>query len=399
MRMTDSSNTRIAWLVPISAFYWQHALSEMARIYPSTRLFTASWPGYARGYENLLEYEIVGNVKIVDKAGKAERDLGYSEFLKILSPKIVVNLLKYQPDVVFTASFGIWTILALIFKYIGGWQVIISYEGSSPRVDYTSSPLRLWLRRLMVKASDGCLTNTQSGRKYLVNTLWANSRQVFNFPHEIPSLKSLTVEHNGLSLVANMPEAGSKVKFLFVGQIIPRKGLQHLLNTCQLLINQDINDFTISIIGDGPERQNLEEYCEVNGLSKYISWLGRIDYDQLGNHFIHSDVFVFPTLEDTWGMVILEAMLLGKPILASKLAGAAELVIEGENGFTFVPTHPTELAVQMTTIIRNPDLILSMGENSKKIMSNYSAKKTALRLEQLVNLITSKGHHDFPFDI
>lgn len=387
--MANKSNIRIAWLVPISAFYWQHALSELTKIYPYTRLFTASWPGYAKGYESLLEYEVVGKVKIVDKGEKNERDLGYSETLKILSPEIVIRLFKYQPDVIFAASFGIWTILVLMFKFFGNWKVIISYEGSSPRVDYIKSPLRLCLRRLMVRVSDGCLTNTQSGQNYLVNTLRATPDQVFKFPHEVPSLKSLAVKYSNPNLLRNKLNMGEKVKFLFVGQIISRKGLQYLLEACQLLLEKGANNFLVSIIGEGPERQILEGICKEKGLDQYIYWQGKVNYDRLGDHFLHSDVFVLPTLEDTWGMVVLEAMLLGMPVLVSEMAGASELIIEGENGFTFLPSKPAELAICMMKILNAPELIVTMGKKSREIMADYSAEKTAIRLSQLIQQLNS----------
>jgi glycosyltransferase involved in cell wall biosynthesis len=374
--------TRIAWLVPISEFYWQHALSELADIFPHTQLFTASWPGYAKGYEDKLNYEVVGSVKILDSS--QSNDLGYSEFIKLVSLKIIPALLRYQPDVVFSVTFGLWTILSLLMKPIGKWKVIISYDGSSPRVDYRNSPLRLSLRRFMVKAADACITNTEAGREYLVNVLNAPSTRVFVSPHEVPSAKSISLNLEG-SCVYKVDQ--EKVKFIFIGQVIARKGLIYLLEASKLLIDRGISGFEIVIVGDGEERQKLEEYCNLSGLNSHILWVGRVDYDQLGKVLAESDVFVFPTLEDTWGMVVLEAMLLGKPVICSKYAGSSELIVDGENGYCFDPYCLDETAKFLEFFISNPDEIECMGKKARKTISLHDPKNAANRLAGIINEI------------
>ncbi len=88
--------------------------------------------------------------------------------------------------------------------------------------------------------------------------------------------------------------------------------------------------------------------------------------------FRGADVFVLPTLEDTWGVVVLEAMVLGKPVLCSKWAGAAEIVVDGENGYIFDPYNPEAIAEIMHRFIRQADLITLMGRKSQHLMTQYT---------------------------
>lgn len=371
---------RIAWLVPISEFYWQHALSSLAKIYPQTKLFTARWPGYAKGYENSIEYEVVGSARSINKG---ETDRGYSELIKLVSPDIIPRLLDYKPDVVFSVTFGIWTLLALLFKTVGRWQVIISYEGSAPRVDYLNSPLRLTLRRFMIKAADGCITNSQAGKDYLVKVLHAPPQYVFVSPHEVPDLDSILSQETAVGSERSLAQS---TKFIFIGQVIPRKGLHYLLEACDVLRQKGVENFEVFIVGNGSEQAKLEQVCAERLLEPYIHWVGKVPYEKLGQYLLESDIFVLPTLEDTWGMVVLEAMAMGKPILCSRYAGAAEMVADGENGYRFDPHDVDRLAELMEYLIKKPDLLTVMGQESQRIMSNYTPDKAA---ESLVEVISA----------
>jgi glycosyltransferase involved in cell wall biosynthesis len=92
-------------------------------------------------------------------------------------------------------------------------------------------------------------------------------------------------------------------------------------------------------------------------------------------------------MEDTWGVVTLEAMLLGKPILCSKGAGTSELVVHGENGYVFPPDNATELADLMQKFLANPKLIGAMGERSRQIMAQYTPEAAAKCLAAVTELV------------
>ena len=106
----------------------------------------------------------------------------------------------------------------------------------------------------------------------------------------------------------------------------------------------------------------------------------------MGSYFNNVDVFVFPTLEDIWGMVVLEAMLFGKPVLCSKFAGAKEMVVHSENGFIFDPHEPQELADYMQKFIREPELIEKMSNRSLQIIEPHNPQNIAKNLKQVVEV-------------
>lgn len=377
--MTAINDPKIAWLLPSASFYWQPTLYELTKCFPNTKIFTARWKGYAKGYEDSIQVEIVGQRKIVEIAPGSS---GYGYNYTNVSLKIVPHLLRFKPEVVFSNSFGIWTILALLFKFVGRWRVVIAYEGSSPNVDFRNSPLRLWIRRVMVRFADACIANTKAGQVYLIDILGAEPSLIFTQPYEVPdsqSLLSSSIDFEDL----DYPHP----TFIFVGNIIPRKGLSTLLKACDLLKKQGFKDYQVLIIGDGSQKSELESLTSDYALEDCVQWLGRVDYDRLGKYFNSADVFVLPTLEDTWGMVVLEAMVFGKAILCSQAAGTAELIQEGESGYCFDPQKPEQLAELMSHFIKQPERAVSLGAKAKQIMDRHTPQAAASFLSSVVSSV------------
>jgi glycosyltransferase involved in cell wall biosynthesis len=380
--MQKIHNLRIAWLLPVAWFYWQPAIAELTKIFPNTTVFTGLFPGHAKGLESILKVEVVGEFKVIEIA---RDENSYGDNFTYLSPKIIGHLLKFRPQVIFSSSFGIWTIIALLLKPLFWWRVVIAYEGCSPGVDYRNSPARLFVRRLMVRMAEACITNSRAGGDYLIEVLKAKPDRVFVQPYEIPDASTLPGNAEGES-PTNLAELQQPV-FLFVGHLIRRKGLPLLLQACTTLHRRGYQQFTILVVGNGEQQSELETFCQEHHLSERVRWAGRVPFDRIGPYFDAADVFVLPTQEDTWGVVTLEAMLLGKPILCSTGAGTAELVVPGDNGYVFAPDDAEQLADLMQKFFDEPAAISIMGQRSKQIMTQYTPVAAAQCLAKVTELV------------
>jgi glycosyltransferase involved in cell wall biosynthesis len=382
MLTNKNRDLRVFWLLPITWFYWQPMLSEFTKIFPKTKIFTGRFPGFTPGLEQAIAVETIGKFQLVGKKNNAQ---GYSSRFTSLSPKIIFPLLRAKPELIFTSSFGIWTILALLLKPLGRWRVVIAYEGSSPSVDFTNSSFRLGLRRLMVKAADAYITNSQAGKNYLTKVLHAKPESVFAHPYEVPAAEAWLKDstENAIALKLKRPI------FLFVGRVIRRKGLHLLLEACNLLKQQGYNNYSVLVVGDGEQRAELEAFCQDNELTDWVEWKGWVEYAQLNSYFRSADIFVLPTLEDTWGVVTLEVMLFGKPVLCSKGAGSAEMIIDGENGYVFDCDRPERLAELMGKFITQPELIASMGQKSQQLIAKYTPQAAAESLAKVVEFMSN----------
>ena len=379
-----NQNLRVAWLLPVAWYYWQPGLIEFSKYFPKTKIFTGLFPGLFKGCQDSLDVEVVGKFQpIGSKKGKS-----YGSGITYLSPQIINYLLRFKPQVIFSSSFGIWTIIALLLKPWQKWQVIIAYEGSSPGVDFRNSALRLLIRQTMVKAADGFITNSGRGKEYLINILQAPSGLVFAHPYEIPPLELISQESEEQKIDL---DKYTRPIFLFVGRIIPRKGIDILLQACLKLNQEKKTDYTVVIVGDGEQRKDLETFCEKHNLQNNVKWTGRVQYDQINDYYKSADVFILPTWEDTWGVVVLEVMLFGKPVICSTGAGSSELVIDGENGYVFAPHQPDKLAELMSKFMDNPSLIQKMGIKSQEKMKQYSPQAAGIFLKDTLDSCLTKN--------
>jgi glycosyltransferase involved in cell wall biosynthesis len=402
--MSASKNLKIAWLFPSLELgnYWHPVFSQFTEHYPQTTIYTGVWTGFAPGFVDRFVVKVVGKMRFVDRT---HSQTGYSQGFIYASPTIIWQLWRDRPNLIFTTGFCIWTVLVLLFKPLLRWRVIIAYEGSAPGVDYRQSRLRTVLRRSLASIADGLITNSRAGQAYLQDVLKVPQRKISVRPYEVPD--PIALMHrlgqgaiaSTVNPIASAMVAGSKTvttsivatatkegdscpTFLFTGQLIPRKGLHLLLEACRQLKAEGCEAYQLLVAGDGEQRPELEAFAQMHNLP--VTWLGWINYGQLGQYFRDADVFILPTLEDTWGMVILEAMAFGKPVLCSKWAGASELVMDGENGYVFDCHDPAAIATTMRRLIEQPGLIAKMGDRSKQFISQHTPTEAVAFLSQVV---------------
>jgi glycosyltransferase involved in cell wall biosynthesis len=372
----EEGSERIAWLLPdmgTGGLSFQHILCELTKTFPHTTVFTGRWPGYAAGFENTFTVQQVGATRYIEFGKTAN---GYAIGFTYVSPQIIRHLLQFKPQVIFANAFTAWTAIALLLKPIGGWKVIIVHEGGSPVYESSSATLRYQVRQLMVKLADAFVANSQAGQSYLLNVLRIPPKQVFTRPFLVPSLKAL--QHYSEAEVPQLDTHLKRPIFLFVGQIIPRKGLQVLLEACLKLKHMGYKGYTLMIVGDGKQQPELETFVQQSGLEEQVTWVGKVPYRFVGDYFKFADVFVFPTYDDIWGMVLVEAMAFGKPVICSVGAGASEMVSEGQNGFLFSPEQSEDLARKMANLIDDASLVQRMGDKSLDIMTKHTPRHAVI---------------------
>jgi len=382
--MQQKSLTRVAWLLPAmgtGGISFQHLLSEFTKVFPQTIAFTGQWPGYAAGFEDTFAVQEVGATRYIE-FGKAAN--GYTIGFSYASPQIIRHLLQFKPDVIFANAFSAWTAIALLLKPIGRWKVIITYEGGSSIYESPSATVRYQARRFMARLADAFVVNSRSGKSYLLDVLQVNPKRVFARPFLVPSLQAMLQYSEAEA--SHLDSSLKRPIFLFVGQIVPRKGLKNLLEACLILKQQGYEEYTLMIVGDGEQRSELEAFVQESDLQKQVTWVGKVSYCCLGAYFQFADVFVFPTHDDIWGMVLTEAMAFGKPVICSTRAGAIEMMVDGENGFTFDPLQPQALAAFISRFIDTPELITSMGNRSQQIMSCQTSTEATQVFVEAVKL-------------
>lgn len=165
-----------------------------------------------------------------------------------------------------------------------------------------------------------------------------------------------------------------------VGRLEPVKGPEFLIKAAKLIISKYPEAFFI-FTGDGYLKQDLEKTTSKLGLKENIIFLGwREDPAKIISAY---DVFVLPSLNEGMGRVLVEAMALGKSIVASNIGGIPDLVIHGKNGFLVPPKNPKELAKYIQILLEDKKRREIMGLAGKEMSSDFSVENMVEKIEKL----------------
>jgi len=180
-------------------------------------------------------------------------------------------------------------------------------------------------------------------------------------------------------------------KIIFtLGHLIPRKGIQYLLYALPIIINTYEN-VKLIIGGDGPEKGRLMRICKTLGLEDKVIFTGRITRDKLPLYYAASNLFVLPSLHEGHCVALLEAMATGLPIVATRVGGNIESVLDGYNGFLVPPKNPEALAKAILKILLDDNLELEFRNNSYKLYSScFSSNIQIQKTIQIYNNIIKK---------
>ena len=174
----------------------------------------------------------------------------------------------------------------------------------------------------------------------------------------------------------------NKIKLLFVGRLFPEKSVDTLIKAVPYIIKEHPNTH-IMLVGAGHLRDKLEKLVDKLNVRKHITFLGLVSEEDKILAFNACDIFVLPSLAELEGMVVLEAMACGKPIVISDAEMSASRFFVKDNGFLFKTLNPEDLAKQALKLITNPDLCKKMGEKSFEDVRQYDIHKSVALLEEV----------------
>ncbi|MFF2483695.1 glycosyltransferase family 4 protein [Paenibacillus sp. NPDC058071] len=204
------------------------------------------------------------------------------------------------------------------------------------------------------------------------------------FSDEGQSLRSQLRERNGLS--------GKKV-VLFIGRLIPLKGVHHLLQAVPGLVRQD-PDLLVVVVGSpyyGSHRQTAYSR-KLHRLGRqfpaHVRFVPYVPYSEVPGWFLSADIAVVPSGQrEAFGLVNVEAMACGCPVVATNAGGMKEIIVDGQTGYLITPANiARELPEKLLTLLQNGELRTMMGEESRKrVEEMFTWRHTADRWLSLLS--------------
>jgi glycosyltransferase involved in cell wall biosynthesis len=332
------------------------------------------------GHPGAPSVEVIHNIRVhrVWSWRKGVHDCGLRgaiTFLISALPRLRSILRSEDIDVVHY-FFGLPTGLLSIYSHgIAKVPYVVSLRGSDvPLYDCESRKLTL-LHRLTRGAS---------------RRIWGSASEVFAVSKGLKqmaqkSFPEVTVDviYNGVDCDARPRESygadarEAPVRITCVSRLIPRKGLGDLIEAVASL---DDLRLELVLIGAGPSEEALREFASQRGVSDRVRFVGYCDPQTVMAENERADLFVLPTHSEAFANVILEAMSTGLPVVATRVGGVAEAVLDGETGILVDAHQPEQLAAAIRKLAENPDLRAAFGRAGReRVHKHFTWERTTSR--------------------
>jgi D-inositol-3-phosphate glycosyltransferase len=239
--------------------------------------------------------------------------------------------------------------------------------------------------------ADRITANTPVEKQQLVRFYGAGSSRIRIVPPGVDLSRFHPIEQSYAKSVIGI-EAGHRM-ILFTGRIERLKGIDNVVRAMAILHQRradwDWGRMCVSVIGGDPSEEGLRENGEMArlhelrdelGLSELITFLGARDQDTLQYYYAAADVLVMPSHYESFGMVALEAMACGTPVIASDVGGLSTLVQDGKTGFRVKVNDPEALAKAIERLMDNEARRRRMGHSAACYAEDYSWQKVVDKL-------------------
>lgn len=219
---------------------------------------------------------------------------------------------------------------------------VVLTEHTSPFSVHLQTPIQRWMVAYSFRRTTKILTVSAS----LAETMKAFA------PNIRPEILGELVKTNFFTPLSQIQPASEKqqFRFLVVGFLVEQKGISILLKAVSILHSRGFYQFEVVIGGDGALRNVLEEKAGQLKVNSCCQFIGALNRAQVLNEMRLSDVFILPSLHETFGIVLGEAMACGKPVIATK-CGGPEYVVTPETGILVEPGDPVALADAMESFM------------------------------------------------
>lgn len=207
------------------------------------------------------------------------------------------------------------------------------------------------------------------------------------------------IVNNGIPIIENeslpIKKKTNSLRILFLSNLIFSKGIFIFLDSISIIINKFKINIIATIVGEEAELKASELEIEIakRNLHHCVNYVGPKFGKEKNEIIKNTDLLIYPTLNDAWGLVILEAMQLGIPVIASNEGAIPEIIDDGHTGYLVDRNRPDQIAEKVKFLTENPYLIKMMSQASReKFLKKYTIQIFELNMLNTLNEVIKKIH-------
>lgn len=283
--------------------------------------------------------------------------------------------LAERPGATVTLEYGFATFWCVLLGRLKRIPVWIFHEHVRPLPRMGARLERMWCR-FLGRLATGVIANTLEAEEQAVHEYRIPARKVHRLWLLVPPR---FLRGTGES---EMPADGNSLRVGFLGQLIPRKGVDVLLRAVARARDMGA-ELHLSVAGDGPQAGPLARLCAALGLDDLVTFVGPLAYHDLGSFLAGIDLLVLPTRYDYRSVAVLEALAAGVPVITTTADGnSRSTVVDGRNGFIVPPDDVEALAERLVRLSRDRALLarITQGARDTDIPTPDEAAEGLLKL-------------------
>ncbi len=311
---------------------------------------------------------------------------GKDLFTYFINPTIFSELSKINPDVVIISGWDQFAYqMAFLYCKIKNKKIII-WSGSTENEKSWRRTLGFSIAWMMVKGANGYIAYGTQAKKYLLS-LGADPSKIFisfNTTNlEYYKKRSAFYKKNKFIEKKKLGLENKKI-ILYYGQFIERKGIDILIKAF-VFLKKEIDNIALIIIGSGQLKQSLKELISSLNIKDAVI-LNDVGDKGICKFYAIADIFVLPSIEEVWGLVLNQAIVSGLPAIASdKVGGSDDLIKNGVNGFIFSAGDSISLYEAIKKLISSENLAKNFSEEGLKMIKDFYPQKTVIPIIKCIN--------------
>lgn len=297
------------------------------------------WEGGEPFYPIDKRVKIVSLPEISGKLGRNRQMTTFRRFIKQERPDLVLSFLTP------------YNMLVLLFT-IGLKQKVVISERTDPKRLLAGGKVGLWLRDCLYRRAEGILTQTDYAKSCYDEKFAGKTKVIYN---------PVTMSDEQVGMALRTPK---EHVFVTAGRLEPVKDQTTMIGAfAQFHLSHP--DYRLIIYGEGPMRESLQKVIEERGLQNAVTLAGRTN--DLWNKIASAEAFLLTSEYEGMSNALIEAMCLGLPVISTKVAGATDLVKDGENGFLIDVHDRDSLSERMNCLAEDAELRERMGDKASVV--------------------------------
>jgi glycosyltransferase involved in cell wall biosynthesis len=232
---------------------------------------------------------------------------------------------------------------------------------------------------LVVQCLWATLTRFECGRADRVITVSKSlAKEAVNF-YGISKDKVVAI-HNGVNFLDDPPieRRNGRHVILYVGRLIQEKGLEYLIGAMPYVLSR-FPEAKLQLVGDGNHRRRLKSLAQKLKVDGSVDFSGIVPSDMLYSLYARASVVVQPSIYESCGIPVLEAMSMGKPVVGARAGGIPELIKNGETGLLVEPRSSAQLGAAISTLLSNWSYSTKLGEKGRSVVTAHFTWKEVAR--------------------